>query len=101
MLDLAGDTRQRNDAEAFADIMRSKPLETPAAWQLITDVEILKKSGVYDVEKMLTIQLMHAAYYMNNKKMGRDMMHFAEQSKILAREQYKSETPSSDYCSFE
>jgi hypothetical protein len=27
-LDLAGDTRQRNDAEAFADIMRHKPLET-------------------------------------------------------------------------
>jgi hypothetical protein len=75
------------------NFMRNLPYTkgfSPAAWQLIRDVEILKKSGVYDVEKMRTIQLMHAAYNMNNKKMGRGMMHFAEQSKILAREQYGS-----------
>ena len=59
----------------------------PRSWQLITDVEILKKAGVYDVEKMRTIQLMHAVFNMNNKKLGRDMMKSAESCNILAREQ--------------
>jgi len=43
---------------------------SPRSWQLITDVEILKKASVYDVEKMRTIQLMHAIFNMNNNKMG-------------------------------
>jgi hypothetical protein len=63
---------------------------SPRSWQLITDVEILKKAGVYDVEKMRTIQLMHAVFNMNNKKLGRDMMRSAEASQILAREQFGS-----------
>ena len=63
---------------------------SPEAWQFITDVEILKKSGVYDVEKMRTIQLMHSDFNMNNKKLGRDMMHFAESCNILAPEQFGS-----------
>jgi hypothetical protein len=63
---------------------------SPQSWQLITDVKILKKAGVYDVEKMRTIQLMHAVFNMNNKKMGRDMMRSAEECKILAREQFGS-----------
>jgi hypothetical protein len=62
----------------------------PRSWQLITDVEILKKAGVYDVEKMRTIQLMHAVFNMNNKKLGRDMMKSAEACNILAREQFGS-----------
>ena len=33
---------------------------SPDSWQRVTDVEILKKAGVYDVEKMRTIQLMEA-----------------------------------------
>jgi hypothetical protein len=33
---------------------------------------------------------MHASFNKNNKKMGRDMMYFAEQRKILAKEQYGS-----------
>jgi hypothetical protein len=73
--------------------MRSLPYTkgfSPQSWQLITDVEILKKAGVYDVEKMRTIQLMHAVFNMNNKKLGRDMMRSAEASNILAREQFGS-----------
>jgi hypothetical protein len=62
----------------------------PRSWKLITDVEILKKAGVYDVEKMRTIQLMHAVFNMNNKKLGRDMMRSAESNNILAREQFGS-----------
>jgi hypothetical protein len=62
----------------------------PRSWQLITDVEILKKAGIYEVEKMRTIQLMHAVFNMNNKKLGRDMMRSAEACNILAREQFGS-----------
>jgi hypothetical protein len=56
----------------------------------MTDVEILKKAGVYDVEKMRTILLMNAEFNMNNKKLGQDMMNHAEKHGALAREQYRS-----------
>jgi hypothetical protein len=62
----------------------------PRSWKLITDVEILKKAGVYDVEKMRTIQLMHPVFNMTNIKLGRDMMRSAEANNILAREQFGS-----------
>ena len=54
----------------------------------MTDVEILKKAGVYDVEKMRTILLMNAEFNMNNKKLGREMMANAERHGKIAREQY-------------
>ena len=63
---------------------------SPDAWQVLTDVEILKKAGVFDVEKMRTIQLMHSAFNMNNKKLGRDVMAFAERHHALAPEQFGS-----------
>jgi hypothetical protein len=63
---------------------------SPEAWQYITDVEILKKAGVFDLEKMRTIQLMHAEFNMNNKKLGQDMMAFAESCNVLAPEQFGS-----------
>jgi hypothetical protein len=56
----------------------------------LTDVEILKKTGVFDVEKMRTVQLMHAAFNMNNKKPCRDVMAFAEKHHALAPEQFGS-----------
>ncbi len=77
----------------FDATLRSLPYQhgfTPAAWLPVTDVEILKKAGVYDVEKMCTILLMNAEFNMNNKKLGRDMMNHAEQHGALAREQYGS-----------
>ena len=39
---------------------------------------------------MRTIQLMEAEFNMNNKKLGRDVMAFAEQHKALAPEQFGS-----------
>jgi hypothetical protein len=63
---------------------------SPDSWQRITDVEILKKAGVYDVELMRTIQLMNAEFNMNNKKLGRDVMAFAERHEALAPEQFGS-----------
>jgi hypothetical protein len=46
-------------------LMRELPCQhgfSPDSWQTITDVEMLKKAGVYDVEKMRTVQLMHSAF---------------------------------------
>ena len=63
---------------------------SPNHWQQITDVEILKKAGVYDIDKMRTITLMDAAFNMNNKQLGRDLMNHAEKMGNLAREQYGS-----------
>ena len=81
------------DLNAMDTIFRQLPYHhgfSPDSWQTITDVEILKKSGVYDVEKMRTIQLMEAEFNMNNKKLGRDVMAFAEKHKALAPEQFGS-----------
>jgi hypothetical protein len=71
-------------------ILRELPYKhgfSPELWQSITDFEILKKSGVYDVEKMRTLQLMVAEFNMNNKKLGRDVMTNAEETRELPDEQ--------------
>ena len=60
---------------------------SPINHQIFTDFQILKKSAVYDVEKMRTIQLMPAAFNMNNKKTGREVMENAEKFNLLPDEQ--------------
>ena len=62
----------------------------PQLWKNITDVEILKKAEVYDINLMRTIQLMNSELNMNNKKLGRDLMTRGEKCKLIAREQYGS-----------
>ena len=62
----------------------------PEGWGIITDVAILKKEGVYDVEKMRTIQLMDSYFNMNNKRLGRMMMSHAERYNFITKEQYGS-----------
>ena len=57
------------------------------SYNKFTDFQILKKAAVFDVEKMRTIQLMPAAFNMNNKKTGRDVMARAEQLDLLPDEQ--------------
>ena len=47
---------------------------SPLAYRHITDFQILKKQGDFAVESMRTIQLMVAAFNMNNKKTGREAM---------------------------
>jgi ribonuclease HI len=66
---------------------RSLPRErqfSPEAWQVITDFQILKKIGVFDVAKMRTIQLMDADFNANNKHDGRMMMKHAEARQTLS-----------------
>ena len=65
------------DNNDFDAKLRSLPFRfgfSPTHWQHITDVEILKKAGVYDIDKMWTITLMDAAFNMNNKQLGRDLL---------------------------
>ena len=57
------------------------------SYNTFTDFQILKKAAVYDVEKMRTIQIMPAAFNMNNKKTGRDVMEYAERLGLLPDEQ--------------
>ena len=78
---------------AFDATLRNIPYANgfaPDIWKNITDVEILKKAGVYDIHLMRTIQLMNAELNLNNKKLGRDMMARGEDLKLIAKEQFGS-----------
>ena len=57
-------------------------------WKYATDVMILKKEGITDVDKLLTIVLMEADFNHNNKFFGRQMMRHGILNEILAKEQY-------------
>jgi hypothetical protein len=84
---------QDDTINAVDTLLRQLPYQhgfSPDSWKSLTDVEILKKAGVYDVELMRIIQLMHAEFNMNNKKLGRDVMAFAETHHALAPEQFGS-----------
>jgi hypothetical protein len=73
--------------------MRSLPLEVgfiPDEWKQITDVEILKKSGVYHVDKMQLIQLMRPDFQINNKMLGRRMLAHAEKYSTIEADQHGS-----------
>jgi hypothetical protein len=63
---------------------------SPDPWQVITDFQILKKLGLFDVEFMQTIQLMDSQFNATNKHFGWEMMKHAEQHKALAKEQFGS-----------
>ena len=83
-----------SEATSVAEVdalIRSLPQQfgfSPIKWQNITDVEILKKAGVYDISKMRTIQLMHAEFNMNNKVLGKTSMERAEKAGTIEREQF-------------
>jgi len=62
----------------------------PTPWEPMTDFELLKKLGVFDVELMRTIELMAAQYNMNNKRLGQIAMQHAEKYNLLPKEQYGS-----------
>jgi hypothetical protein len=73
--------------------LRSLPLTagfSPLAWQTITDVEILKKPGVYLVDQMRLIQLMPSEFQINNKLVGKAILAHAEKADAVAEEQHGS-----------
>ena len=50
-------------------------------------MQLLKKDGVYDVEAVRTIQLFSAAFNMNNKKIGKEVMRRAEELNLIPDDQ--------------
>ena len=42
---------------------------SPSSYKNVTNYQLLKKDGLYDVEAMRTIQLFSAAFNMNNKNL--------------------------------
>jgi hypothetical protein len=63
---------------------------SPERWRQVTDAMLLKKAGVYEVDKMCTIVLFQADFNVLNKILGRTMMWTAEDCQQLAKEQYGS-----------
>jgi hypothetical protein len=63
---------------------------SPTAFHKISDFAIVKKSGIFDVELMRTIQLMVAAFNMNNKHTGGTVMQRAELLCLIPPDQYGS-----------
>ena len=81
------------DLSTFDAKLRNIPLRygfSPEAWKEMTDVEILKKAGVWDVEKLQTIIMMHTQFNANNKKLGRNTLRYAEEKRAIAKEQFGS-----------
>lgn len=71
----------------------NSPFETGLSiemWQRIVDLQILKRSGNYDVTQMRTIQLFVAEFNMANTYAGKMLMARAEQLGEVASEQYGS-----------
>ena len=74
-------------------ILAEIPFQTgysPVRWQNATDVMILKKMGIYDVDKLRTIVLYEADFNHNNKYLGKIMMNQAMDKKLIAPEQYST-----------
>ena len=63
---------------------------SPEAWQVITDVEILKKASELRVAKMRLIQLMSPKFQINNKMIGRNILKHAETANAVAADQHGS-----------
>ena len=60
------------------------------AWQVIKDVEILKKAGEFRVAKMRLIQLMPPEFQINNKMFGRNVLRHAGAANAVAADQHGS-----------
>ena len=73
--------------------LRTLPLTagfSPRAWQTITDVQILKREGVYHVDKMRCIQLMSPEFQINNKMIGKRILAHAELAHAVSDDQHGS-----------
>ena len=60
----------------------------PDRWKQCTDVMLLKKEGLYLVNKLRTIVLLESDFNMENKRLGRESMQLALQKNMIAEEQY-------------
>lgn len=60
----------------------------PTAWRKVTDLQILKKIGVFHVDKMRCIQLMDTEFNIANKDLSRRALAHAEKANAVAPDQY-------------
>ena len=82
-----------DDLNAVDTLLRDIPLTfgfAPPSWLSITDVEILKKLGVYDIEQMRAVQLFAAEFNITNKMIGKRALANAEICNEVADEQHGS-----------
>ena len=82
-----------DDLSSFDASLRNLPLQfgfSPLSWKEMTDVEILKKAGVWDIEKLRTTILMNTLFNANNKKLSRETLYYAEKMGAIAKEQFGS-----------
>lgn len=61
---------------------------TPKRWKEATNLMILKKEGIADIDRLGTIVLFEADYNHNNKFLGRTMMQHCGRHSFLAKDQY-------------
>mmetsp|Transcript_17146 Transcript_17146/g.32461 ORF Transcript_17146/g.32461 Transcript_17146/m.32461 type:complete len:594 (+) Transcript_17146:248-2029(+) len=76
------------DAEWLLTFLPTKHGFSPSLWKNATDVMILKKSGVLDLDKLGTIVLYEADFNFVNKCIGRKVMENAIANNCMAKEQY-------------
>ena len=72
-------------------IMAEIPFRTgfsPTRWKQATNVMILKKAGLFDIEKLRTLCLFQSDYNHNNKFLGKHLMDHSVKNDYIAKEQY-------------
>ena len=77
----------------FEATMASIPLSTgysPTRWHQGINIMLLKRPGKFQVDKLCTILLYEPDFNHVNKFLGRAIMHHAEDTGFLAKEQYGS-----------
>ena len=63
---------------------------SPVRWQEASQLMILKKLGLIDVERLRTLVLYEADFNHNNKFLGKAMMEHMQHNSFLAKEQYSA-----------
>ena len=72
-------------------IMAEIPMRTgfaPSRWKHATNVMILKKAGLFNIEKLRTLCLFQADHNHNNKFLGKSLMDHSIHNNYIAQEQY-------------
>jgi hypothetical protein len=64
---------------------------SPLRWRKGVDVMLEKKPGARQLSKLRAILLYEANFNQNNKRLGREMLHQAEEANAVAVEQYGSQ----------
>ena len=60
----------------------------PEQWMTITDLQILKRIGIFNVDKMRCIQLIDPEFNIKNKLLGKQMMANAETANAIQKDQF-------------